>query len=77
MLTSDGKKSIAVVWVLTVLSTVFLALRLVKKRKHIGIDDGLLCFAVVLLYLQAVGSTLCKPPKMRNLLDTSIEAELC
>ena len=55
MLTSDGKKSIIVLSILTPLSTFFLGLRLRKKRNLIGTDDGLLCFALVLMYLQAAG----------------------
>lgn len=60
MLAYDGKKSIIILSILTPLSTVFLALRLSKKRKLIGPDDWLLCSAVFLLYLQAVGAFLCR-----------------
>ena len=60
MLTSDGKRSIITLSVLTPLSTIFLGLRLERKRKLIGIDDWLLIFALVLLYLQAVGAFLCE-----------------
>ena len=60
MLTSDGKKSIIVLSILTPLSTIFLGLRLAKKGQLIGIDDWFLCFALVLLYLQAAGAFLRK-----------------
>lgn len=60
MLTSDGKKSIIILSILTPLSTIFLGLRLAKKAKLLGLDDCLLCFAVLLLWLQNVGNYLCK-----------------
>lgn len=60
MLTPDGTRSITAVWVLTPLSTIFIVLRLARKRQLIGVDDWLLCFALLLLYLQAIGVTLRK-----------------
>ncbi|KAL8963660.1 MAG: hypothetical protein Q9193_000104 [Seirophora villosa] len=57
-LTPDGKRAIAVIWVLTPLSTIFLVLRLARKREHIGIDDWLLGSAVLLLYGLAITGTL-------------------
>ena len=59
MLASDGKSFIIALSILTPLSTLFLGLRLSKKRKLIGIDDWLLCFALVLMYLQTAGGVLC------------------
>ena len=63
MLSDDGKKSIVILTFLTSLSTVFLALRLVRKQKLLGLDDWLLCFAVFMLYLQDAGAFLCKVSK--------------
>ena len=60
MLASDGKKSVIIVPILTVLSTVFLGLRLAKKRSNLRLDDWLLCVAVFLLYLQAIAAFLRK-----------------
>lgn len=60
MLASDGKKSIIILSILTPLSTVLLGLRLAKKRNLLGPDDWLLCFALLLLYLQAIGAFLRK-----------------
>lgn len=60
MLTDDGKKSIIILSVITSLSTVFLGLRLSKKRKLLGPDDWLLCSALFLLYLQVIGGFLCE-----------------
>ncbi|KAL8732132.1 MAG: hypothetical protein Q9181_004047 [Wetmoreana brouardii] len=58
MVTADGKKSIIITTLLTPLSTVFLSLRLMRKRQMLGIDDWLLCFAVLMTWLLAVGSIL-------------------
>lgn len=60
MLTSDAKRSIVVISILTPLSTLFLGLRPAKKRKVLGLDDWLLCCAVLLLWLQYVGNCLYK-----------------
>ncbi len=60
MLTFEAKKSILVLSFLTPLSTVFVGLRLARKQKHLGVDDWVLCFALVLLYLQTVFGVLCK-----------------
>ena len=59
MISSDGKKSIITLTVLTVISTVFLALRLWRKRKSLGADDWLLCFALLLIYIQDAGGYCC------------------
>jgi len=69
MLTSDGKKSIIIISILTPLSTIFLGLRLAKKLKLLGLDDWLLCFAVLLLWLQNVGNYLCNFIRWRAALD--------
>ncbi|KAL8753029.1 MAG: hypothetical protein Q9184_005543 [Pyrenodesmia sp. 2 TL-2023] len=66
-LTPDGKRAIAVIWLLTPLSTIFLGLRLARKREFVGIDDWLLGFAVLLLYGQAITGTLCKDTTMLEL----------
>ena len=60
MLTEDGKKSIIILTVLTPTTTLFLGLRLAMRRRRevIGVDDGLLCFALFMLYLQYVGALL-------------------
>lgn len=60
MLAEDGKKTIIILTVLTPTTTVFLALRLVmrKRRNVLGVDDGLLCFALFIIYLQYVVSVL-------------------
>ena len=60
MLAEDGKKSIIILTVLTPTTTVFLILRLVlrRRRKVLGADDGLLCFALFMLYLQYVGAVI-------------------
>ena len=60
MLAEDGKKSIIVLTVLTPTTTIFLVLRLVlrNRRKVLGIDDGLLCFALCMVYLQYIGAIL-------------------
>lgn len=71
MLASDGKKSIIIICVLTSLSTVFLGLRLSKKRKLLGPDDWLLCFALFLLYLQDIGAFLCKAGRISIALSFS------
>ena len=60
MLAYDGTKTIIILSILTPLSTVFLGLRLSRKRKPIGPDDWLLSSAVVLLYLQAIAGILCR-----------------
>ena len=60
MLAEDGKKSIITLSILTPTTTIFLGLRLLmrKRRKVIGVDDGLLYFALFILYLQYVGALL-------------------
>lgn len=60
MVTEDGRRTIIVLSVLTPVTTVFLGLRLAirQSRRVIGIDDGLLCFALVILYLRYVGAVL-------------------
>ena len=65
MLADDGKKSIIVLTVLTPTTTTFLALRLMlrKRRKVLGLDDGLLSFALLMLYLQYVSAVLSMPPQ--------------
>ncbi|KAL9042705.1 MAG: hypothetical protein Q9180_000407 [Flavoplaca navasiana] len=50
MLSPDGKKQVTLLPILAVLSTIFFVLRLIRKRKALGLDDGLLCLAMVLLY---------------------------
>lgn len=65
MLTGDAKKSIIIITVLTVLSTVFLGLRLRRKRSTLGIDDWLLCFALLFIYLQDAGGYICRNPQPR------------
>lgn len=66
-LTPDGKRAIALIWVLTPLSTFFLGLRLARKRQVIGVDDWLLGFAVLLLYGHATTGILCKDTTMLDL----------
>ncbi|CAL8584258.1 hypothetical protein XPA_009864 [Xanthoria parietina] len=50
MLSQDGKKQVILLPVLAVLSTVFFVLRLLRKRNSLGLDDGLLCLAMLFLY---------------------------
>lgn len=64
MLTFEGKKAIIVLSILTPLSTIFVGLRLARKQKVLGADDWLLCFALLLLYLQTVFGVLCKGARM-------------
>lgn len=61
VLSSDGEKSVIILPILTVLSTVFFGLRLwTRKVKHaIAIDDWLLCFALFMLYVEDAGAFLC------------------
>ena len=61
MLSEDGRKSIVILTCLTFLATVFLILRLsIRKSKYISTpEDGLLCFALFMLYLQDAGAFLC------------------
>ncbi len=66
MLTFEAKKSIIVLSFLTPLSTVFVGLRLARKQKHLGVDDWVLCFALVLLYLQTAFGVLCKGAVFAN-----------
>ena len=63
MLAEDGKKSIIILTVLTPTTTIFLVLRLIlrNRRKVLGLDDGLLSFALVMLYLQYVNAVLSMP----------------
>ena len=65
MLADDGKKSIIVLTVLTPTTTTFLVLRLIlrKRRNVLGLDDGLLSFALFMLYLQYVSAVLSMPPQ--------------
>ena len=50
-LAPDGIKSIILNTVLLVLTAVFLSLRLIRKRNAFGLDDWLLCIAMLLLIL--------------------------
>jgi uncharacterized membrane protein required for colicin V production len=60
MVTRDGRKSIIILCVLTVLTTTFVILRgiLRKRNRLLGIDDWLLAFALFMLYVQDVGAFL-------------------
>lgn len=66
MLTSEGKKQIILLSIFPALATVFLILRLARKRNPIGPDDWLLCFALLLLYQQAIGCFLCESTQYRT-----------
>lgn len=50
MLSPDAKKQLTILSILAFLSTLFFILRIVRKRKTLGLDDWLLCFAMVFLY---------------------------
>ncbi|KAH8672145.1 hypothetical protein BGZ60DRAFT_527571 [Tricladium varicosporioides] len=59
-LSDTGKKSIIILSILTALSTLFVFLRLWKRKgvHNIGVDDGLLIFALVMIYAQDAGAFL-------------------
>lgn len=60
MLSQDGKKQVILLPIMAVLSTTFFVLRLVRKRKTIGLDDWLLCLAMVFLYADVAMGILSK-----------------
>ena len=57
-LAQDGIKSIIITTVLLVLTIVFLSLRLIKKRNALGLEDWLLCGAMLFLVLGDIGGYL-------------------
>lgn len=60
MLSHDGKKSIIILSILTVITTVFCILRWIPRRQKnlLGADDWLLAFALLMLYVQDAGAFL-------------------
>lgn len=60
MVTEDGKKSIIILSCLTILTTIFVILRTVLRRRKdvLGVDDWLLAFALFMLYIQDIGAFL-------------------
>ena len=56
-LTEDGLKSVIILPILTAIATVVVALRMYLriKSKNFAWDDGLLCFALLLLYVYDSG----------------------
>jgi len=60
MVSATGRESIIILSILTSLSTFFVGLRLAKRRgtHSIGFDDGLLVFAIFMIFLQDAGAFL-------------------
>ena len=59
MLSKEGKIFIVTVSILTPLASLFVILRIVRRwHKYIGVDDLLLCLALVTVYAGDVGGFL-------------------
>ncbi|CAG8949921.1 hypothetical protein HYFRA_00004251 [Hymenoscyphus fraxineus] len=60
MLADTAKDSIIILSILTAFSTLFVALRLTKRKlaKNLGVDDWFLIFALLMIYVQDVGAFL-------------------
>jgi hypothetical protein len=60
MVTRDGKKSIIILCILTILATTLFVLRGILRKRHgvLGADDWLLAFALFMLYVQDAGAFL-------------------
>lgn len=72
-LSDTGKKSVIILSVLTALSTLFVFLRLWKRKgvHNIGVDDGLLIFALVMIYAQDAGAFLRKCERVISVFKVS------
>ena len=72
-LSQDSIKSILIDTVLLVLTIIFLSLRLIRKRNALGLEDWLLCIAMLILILGDIGDCLGELRSFRNATRTANE----
>lgn len=73
-LAQDGINSTIINTVLLVLTIIFMLLRLIKKRNALGLEDWLLCVAMLFLVLGDIGVWLSELRHFGN--DTRITNEM-